>query len=228
MIAISNNNLTKISSVSVLDSLKQLNLLNVEGNQLQNVREIIQYSKSVIELNLNGNYVGKLTESIFENHTQLERLYLKGTNLSVEDLSPFNLLKKLLLLDISFNNLENVNFKKSKVFSNLKDIYAVNCKIKNIPEFLKHFGQSLNVLDLSENMLGNINSTIFGHFTELEALILRNTTLAFDDLNPFSQHITLRALDISYNSFENVDLNSILQHLHDLQISIIAQHYEII
>lgn len=184
---------------------------------MQNGQEIIQnLNKNLRDLNIGGNFVGKLDATTFENF-KLKFLNLSNTQLSFDDLILFNPLMDLLELDISFNNLENVTFTQSKIFAHLTHFSASECRIPKIYELLRSFGPSLAKLDFSGNFLGNVNSSTFSHLTNLDSINLRNTQLSLDDLNLFVSNKHLYKLDISYNNLEGVNLSSMSRHSKELK-----------
>lgn len=197
---ISRNNLNEISNLTFLHSLKRLINLNVGDNQLQNGLEIIQQTNlNMVRMNLAGTYVGKLNATTFQGMKELKYLNLSNTQLSLDDLSPFDSFIHLEKLDISFNNLENVNFITSKIFKNLRVFSASNCKITKIHELLSLFGSSLVYLDLSGNFLSEIQSSTFENLTELAHLNLSNMNLSSFSFEALKHQQNLRILNISNN-----------------------------
>ncbi|XP_055302584.1 toll-like receptor 8 [Sitodiplosis mosellana] len=206
---ISNNNLKEIRNVSLLKQLPMIYYFNVAGNQLKNTPDLIQYIRGQdSRLYLNGNHVGKLDAITFEN-VDVGELYLKNTNLSIDDLKPFEPLERLRKLDISFNNLENVNFSvPSTAFKDLVHFSAAHCNITNASELIKLLGLPIASLDLSVNDLKTLNATIFKDFINLQTLNLSRTNLVEIDFGIFRHSNYLQEADFSYNTIQRVSVSS--------------------
>lgn len=177
---------------------------------------ILHNVNQLSELDISRNKLGKLNATTFENFTELVNLNLSDTHLSFDNFSLFDPLINLSSLDISSNNMENISFSKSIKFTKLIQFYARNCKITNAKELLSIFGSSLWTIDLSDNFLSEVDSTIFSSLTNLSTVILRNTSISFHDYNIFESNKILHTIDLSYNNFEMVDLNSIFHHLREI------------
>lgn len=214
---ISNNNLKQIDNIHVLKTLNQVDEVNLEGNQLQNVQEILQQFNSTMGIvKLCGNNIGKLNTKTLENLKDTVVLDLTNTNLSMDDFGLFSQLVALQNLIISSNNLDKIKFSTPNTLDQILWFYATNCKITNINNLLSSFGSTLETLVLTGTRIGEVNSMTFRHLTGLTELNLRNTTLSFGDLKPFESNENLYDLDLSYNDLRNVNLSLMLHHLEKL------------
>ncbi|XP_055301687.1 protein artichoke-like [Sitodiplosis mosellana] len=217
---ISQNNLTKISNAHFLNNFNDLLIFKAHENQVENTPELIQHLASGITiLDLGENFVGKLNATTFVRFTNLMNLDLSNTNLSFDDLRPFEALRKLEELDISRNTLESVNFESILAFKRLQRFYATDCKIKNASKLIKLFGSSLSQLDLSGNELGAIEANTFEHIDNLNILNLSRTNLLSFDFTVIAHEIELVTVDLTKNKLENINMSSAPKHLQSLFLS---------
>ncbi|XP_031635436.1 chaoptin-like [Contarinia nasturtii] len=204
---LSDNHLKTIHNVPRLADFKHLIDLDVEENQIDNIPELLRHlSSKIVNLNLAGNYVGPLTETTFAKFINMNRLILKNTSLTLENLRPFEPFRELQELDISHNNLENVDITMSStLFSKLKRFYAAYCNIENTPKLINQLGSTIRFLDLSGNFIGEWNAKMFKNLKELRYINLSNTSLSFIDANVFENHPKINKVDLSYNKLNAVD-----------------------
>lgn len=140
-IQISYNHLKEIGNASLLEKLP-VNFFNVAGNHIKNAPEVIQHFPAST-LQLDGNYVGKLNVSTFQI-VNLTNLHLRSTNLSFDNVKPFEVLKRLSTLDISYNILENADFSvPSTAFKNLSYFAAAHCRIPNASKLIELLGSPI-------------------------------------------------------------------------------------
>lgn len=88
------------------ENFKKLTDLNIAGNHLENVTEILQYlGPSIQTLDLASNSLGNLTNQTFNGFVNLRYLSLSHTNLTAFKHEIF-ILRKLIVLDLSYNRLD--------------------------------------------------------------------------------------------------------------------------
>ncbi|XP_045777404.1 protein artichoke-like [Maniola jurtina] len=106
--------------------------------------------------------------------------YLNISNNSIENIteSAFQSLQKLSKLDLSFNNLIDIDFNTSDLI-----------------ELTEYYLQSNNIKKITPNMFRNM--------TSLVKLDMSQNKIVDVDLNSFTELINLNALDISSNNFVN-------------------------
>lgn len=73
-------------------------------------------------LDLSGSYIGQLNATTFKRGSRINSLKLRRTNLSISDVKPFENQLALHDIDISGNNLIQLNFSTSAKFYYLKEI----------------------------------------------------------------------------------------------------------
>lgn len=147
---------------SSIDFVK-LRRLNFSSGQTENISMIIQEASPQLEsLDLSNNFIGELTADTFHRFVNLKRLYLSRTNLSNFQFATFYHQRNLEVLDISFNNLNKVDF------------YL----------FLRNF-QNLKSLNLEGNNLIEIDSITRTHFPKLSILAISKNNFTCDYLVKF-------------------------------------------
>lgn len=179
------------------------------ANQLENVSEMLELlSPSLYALSLNGNSIGNLTVDTFQRFKELEWLYLSQTNLPEFDCDPFEKLTNLKYLDISKNNLKVLN--ATILSSTLKKLALLSIggnNLENIDEIIPYLNPHIGSLDLSENYVKNVDASIFARFPHLWDLKLNGINLTNFDMNALRHMELLTALDISENNLENADFS---------------------
>lgn len=100
-------------------------------------------------------------------------------------------------------------------FGYLRVFQAAPQAFDNIAELLPCFGQSIEVMILSKNIIGQLDPAEFDHFVLLQRLHLRDTMLTEFDVNNFQNQHRLFALDLSQNSLKRVDNISKLVNLQE-------------
>lgn len=75
---------------------------------------------------------------------------------------------------------------------------------------------SVGSLDLSSNFVGQINTTTFERFNNLQYLNLSNSNLTNFDFKSFYHQRKLRVLDISYNRIKKINFTPFLSNFKDL------------
>lgn len=214
-IDISENNLKEIGNVSLLENFPLIFRFDVSDNHIKNASEIIKHFRgSIARLHLNGNHVGKLNGTAFDD-VDLYELYLRNTSLSFDDVRLFEPLVKLKQLDISYNNLKNTNFSVSSTALKMLSVFsAAHCYITNGSELINLLGSPLRILDLSENNIGNkLNVTIFKNFINLQSLNLSGTNLIEIEFDIFQHTHYFYEADFSNNKLKNVNITSAATHL---------------
>lgn len=218
---ISHNNLKNMNNISLLNSFSNLRELNVAENQLKNTKQIIQHLSSPIEtLDLSGNTVGTVHLTTFQRLNALKTLRLARTDLIISVRNPFAHLKRLYFLDISDNNLMNVDFGgMAMTLNKLQHLNAANCQIKNASEVIQHLGSSIQVLNLSGNFVGTLNDRSFAACSNLKHLFLSDAQISNIDSGTLQYQTNLRVLDISHNKLEKLDFRFLSRNLEQIDLN---------
>lgn len=217
---ISFNNLRHVNNIVQLESLNSLRIFNSAGNELERAPELIKHLRPSIEfLDLSGSFIGRLNITTFSHLTALKTLKLSNATLSFPDINPFESLRGLSYLDISYISLKGVNFSTlSTTLSNLNNFNAGHCDIESIPKLVQHLGSTIKALDLSGNIIGALNVRTFASLNNLEYLNLSNSDLSIGESNPFEELRSLRVLDISHNTLGIRDFTKISTILNQLVV----------
>lgn len=101
-------------------------------------------------------------------------------------------------------------------FDYLVDFYANDHTFENVLDVLPCLGSSVEILDLSNNFIGKLDSDVFDRFTELTRLYLRLTKLTEFYANSYAFAKNLRVLDISRNNLRTIENISSLSKLENL------------
>lgn len=223
VIQLSGNGFTKIDNISALDNFDYPINLDLSDNQLENVPEMLKnLTSKTVDLNLSGNFVGKLNATTFDRFTDMKRLILRNCSVSFDNLKPFEPIEGLNELDISRNILENVNFTMtSMALKQLQILNVGHCKIKNITDVVKSLGSSLWKLDLTGNFLRKLNTDTFDTIKMgLKVLNMSDTHLTDAAIVAALKHLTkLENLDISENKLKTLNFTSVSNHLRKLYLN---------
>lgn len=216
---VSNNNLKRVRNAQFLENLEMLEELYIGGNQVENLAEIIQHLKPSIEkLDLFGNYMGPLNMTVFQHLTALRVLNLSSTLLSISDFTAFETLKNLSILDISRNDLKDVNFTMLSNLEHLIKLNAAYCYIENIAQIIGNLKPTVKVLDLSGNSVGILNAD-FEALINLEFLNLSNANIVNFDFSTLEHQRNLLVLDISFNKLQEVNFALSTKRIVDLNLA---------
>lgn len=216
---ISHNKLRSLDNMPLLERFN-LHDFNVAGNDLQNTPEIFEYLQptEIESLDLSDNFINTLNPTAFNQYIALKRLNLKNTSLLIQNTNPFRSLKNLSSLDVSQNNLKNVNLTDlSTTLTNLEYFNASNCQIERVIDVLNYL-EKASIVDISENDLSDLNHRSFDRMERLIELNLRNANLSTFDFKSLQNHTSLRSLDISKNHLQEIDFEGLPTSLIQLNI----------
>lgn len=208
-LSISQNNFNHINVALLKDTLMQLEIFNISGNNLDNVHEIIQnLGPELHVLDVSQNFIGKLNATTFQGLKELGSLSLSQTNLTDFDCDPFADMRLLHSLDISNNNLKKLN--ASVLSTTLNRVYLelnlAGNGIENTAELISHICKDISRLILSGNHIGKMDNTTFATLKEPPYLDLKNTNLSNFQMN-FLDSSSMIGIDISYNNLTNADFS---------------------
>lgn len=186
----------------VFKNLTKLKELRLSGNHLFEIPSELPHSLAVFELN--RNKITSLTKQNFANLRNMRHLWLSkncyswnpcGTSIKIAD-GTFEVLTKLKLLDLSFNNLTQV---PKGLPSSLTSLELGSNQIQNIYENDFQGVQHLKILKIQgncprctnapypcvpcQNISLGIHPKAFYNLTKLETLNLGGNSLKY--LNPF-------------------------------------------
>lgn len=195
--------------------LATLQQFSIAGKQLQNITGILNLLGEPLEmLDLTSNH---LAANTFDRFIHLKELVLSDTNLSIVDVNPFQHQTELNVLDISENNLANVNFTLlSKTFAGLIGLNVASCQIQNVSEVLELLSPSVEMLNLAFNHIESIEESTFQRFIHLQSLNLSHTHLKEFGFLTFFHLTRLISLDLSANNWNAVDFSLFIRRFNEL------------
>lgn len=169
------HNLELIFNENEFNNIRQLNL---SSSRNANISAIIQKASPLLEtLDLSDNFIGELSSNSFKKFQNLKNLNLRRTDVMSFEFTTFYNQQNLQVLDISYNNLKNVDFHL----------------------FLRNF-QLLESLNLEGNSLTEIDSVTRSHFPKLAVLGISKNNFSCDYLVKFLlQWHDLKLIDNSPN-----------------------------
>lgn len=144
----------KLQLTCTKERFKYLVYLNISGNQLQNVPQIIEWLGVPIKtMDLSSNVVGKLFSQTFARFDNLKYLNLSETNLTNFGFRTFYHQRNLKVLDLSFNRLKNLNFTLLyRNFQQLTTLRLEGNELKELNSVNREIFPSLREFGISKNI----------------------------------------------------------------------------
>ena len=226
------NELNQIPS-SIFNYNKQLEFLDLSGNELESVEIGAFKNLSLIRINLSKNKLKELDLSTFEDLANLEHLDLSMNELIYIKNGAFYELPKLRTLNLSKNRLQSF---RGELFSSTKTqleilnlcdnsinyLYPASFNIHRKLKVLKICSNNLNYfpteiintiasleeVDLSSNKLKSLDTNNFSNLQRLKILRLNNNYLTTIGPNAFYNLTRLSYLDLSANNLVSLDASS--------------------
>lgn len=216
-----------------LETLTQLNSLEVAGNQLAELPETLAKLTQLQSLNISSNQLTELPEAL-ANLTKLQRLFFCGNQLS-ELPKTVATLTQLQSLDLSHNHLTELPGTIAKL-TQLNNLDLSHNRLVDLPETITTLTQ-LQALNVSQNQLTELPRTIatltrlqrldvwHNRLTELPETIaaltqLQDLDVAGNELADLPEAIAsltqLQGLDLSYNRL--AELPESITNLTQLQM----------
>nr|AMN88575.1 TLR3 [Tupaia chinensis] len=227
------NKILKIESgaFSWLGHLKVLDLgLNEIGQELtgQEWRGL----ENIFEIYLSYNKYVELTATSFASISSLQRLMLRRVTLKnvASSPSPFHPLRNLTILDLSNNNIANIN---DELLEGLERLEVLDLQHNNLARLWKHANPGgpvhflkglyhLHVLNLESNGFDEIPAEAFKDLPELQRLRLGLNNLNILPPSVFDHQVSLTSLSLQKNLITSVEKNvfwSAFKNLRDLDMS---------
>ncbi|XP_037568867.2 relaxin receptor 1 [Dermacentor silvarum] len=157
----------------VLEDLRLLEILNMEGNGLKRIAKPFPELAYLTWLDLKRNEIEVIHADTFENLLNLEALILRENHLMDVHEEAFRYNTKMLEIDLAVNFL---TFVRPGLFHGLRDLKKIDLSanaIKTLPVTLFHNLRSLNSLNLSGIEINNIEIRHFRHLPKLEFIYFK-------------------------------------------------------
>ncbi|XP_045854065.1 toll-like receptor 3 [Meles meles] len=227
------NKISKIESgaFSWLGHLQMLDLgLNEIGQELtgQEWRGL----ENIVEIYLSYNKCLQLTSNSFALVPSLRRLMLRRVALRNADSSPspFHPLRNLTILDLSNNNIANIN---AELLEGLEKLEVLDLQHNNLARLWKHANPSgpvhflkglshLRILNLESNGFDEIPSEVFKDLFELKSIDLGLNNLNIFPPSVFDDQTSLKSLNLQKNLITSVEKNvfgPVFKNLSNLDMS---------
>ncbi|XP_059059592.1 toll-like receptor 7 [Achroia grisella] len=180
---VKDNNISNIIDSTTFNGICEQNL-DLSNNKLLRVKTItLDTCKFPLEsLNLSRNCIYNISQDAFKSFDAL------------------------LVLDLSYNKLSDVDFNISH-FHKLEYLNISHNEIKKISKFIFRALTSLKTLDFSQNIITEIEEHSFDDLSMLETLYLNNNVITIGlSSYVFQKLVALTQLDITYtrsNTYEN-------------------------
>ncbi|XP_058380994.1 toll-like receptor 3 [Diceros bicornis minor] len=212
------NKISKIESgaFSWLGHLKILDLgLNEIGQELtgQEWRGL----ENIVEIYLSYNKYLQLTSNSFALVPSLQQLMLRRVALKNVDSSPspFRPLRNLTILDLSNNNIANIN---DELLEGLEKLEILDLQHNNLARLWKHANPGgpvhflkglshLHILNLESNGFDEIPAEAFKNLFELKSINLGLNNLNMLPPSVFDNQVSLKSLSLQKNLITSVEKN---------------------
>lgn len=227
------NKISKVESgaFSSLSYLKVLDLgINEIGQELtgQEWRGLA----NIVEIYLSYNKNLQLTSNSFALVPSLQRLMLRRVSLKnvSSSPSPFHSLHNLTILDLSNNNIANIN---EELLEGLEKLEILDLQHNNLARLWKHANPGgpvyflkglshLHILNLESNGFDELPEDVFKDLLELKSINLGLNNLNILPPSVFDNQVTLKSLNLQKNLITSVEKNvfgSVFKNLSNLDMS---------
>ncbi|KAM5275796.1 toll-like receptor 3 isoform 1-T4 [Hipposideros larvatus] len=212
------NKISKIESgaFSCFGHLKILDLgLNEIGQELTG--EEWRGLENITEIYLSYNKYLQLTSNSFALVPSLQQLMLRRVALKNVDISPspFHPLRNLTILDLSNNNIANIN---DELLEGLEKLEILDLQHNNLARLWKHANPGgpvhflkglshLHILNLESNGFDEIPAEIFKDLLELKRIDLGLNNLNILPPSVFDNQVSLKSLSLQKNLITSVEKN---------------------
>lgn len=217
---LSNFNITKIDDSAFVD-LPVLARLNLSNNHIEAIEpNNFKGVDNMYSLDLSHNNLTHLSfnKSILTNN--LKALYLNNNKL--RNISkPFVNKCKLIYLDISNGDVSDLTALSADIFPNLTALHLANNKIKHFNNPQINTLTTLIDLGLSSNEINNID---LSHFKELMTIDLSNNNLTYLNSTLFKNNEHLQSLDVSRNNIKDLPPGT-FQFMKNLKLLNLSSNY---
>lgn len=240
-------NLTELNDIKIVNSVIpeihpdtfvyaiSLGTVNLAGSKLTTFNNV--KSETIEELDLSNCSLKKITNTMFDNLSELAYINLSHNRLSVIAPSTFSNLVNLEELDLSGNQIQEIppnmfqnntqlntlnlsnnplrQFHLSAV-SEIERLEMRSCKLTNIDNSFSKNLDMLVYLDVSDNSITEISPKTFSLLADLEHIDLSNNGLKTLDSNIFKYNTELKKVILDNNNLQV--LNSFICSVSQFEI----------
>ncbi|ETN75414.1 leucine Rich repeat-containing domain protein [Necator americanus] len=219
------NKLTKLNEEAVEGLRDALVELSLAYNRLKMVPTNLLNGMSRLQhLDLSKNNIKSLHRLAFGTFdgtgTSLIHLNLAGNQLKViEDPGVFLYMTSLAYLDLSYNQLDEIEPKTFEKLPGLERLYLQNNKLKKLPLHASQRMQNLRQLNLDNNEIKELPDHLLTSTPHLEHLSIAGNQIHSINDRVFhsSNSKTLKSLNLAGNQISNISSRA-FQHMDNLQV----------
>ncbi|XP_024418463.2 toll-like receptor 3 [Desmodus rotundus] len=216
MLNLSRNKISKMEggAFSWLGALKVLDLgINEIGQELTG--EEWRGLDNIVEIYLSYNKYLQLTSTSFTLVPSLQQLMLRRVALRIAAPSPFRPLRNLTILDLSNNNIANIN---DDLLEGLEKLEILDLQHNNLARLWKHANPGgpvlflkglshLHILNLESNGFDEIPVDVFKDLFQLKSIHLGLNNLNILPPSVFDDQASLKSLSLQKNLITSVEKN---------------------
>lgn len=207
-LALSNSKLKSIPQ-KPLSTLKSLESLDLDLNQIQEIGSYSFYGLPLTSLSLQSNRISTLFEYTFGGlENTLQELTLIHNELESVPLIALRRLKNLRTLKLNENSISQIPYDGFTKFLQLQNLDLRSNRILYLDESSFKSMPKLASLSLSSNKLTRIEDKVFKHLADLESLDLSKNSLRVLNGAVFASLNKLRSIDLSYNHLHFVEMGT--------------------
>ncbi|XP_037382247.1 toll-like receptor 3 [Talpa occidentalis] len=233
LLNLTKNRISKIQSGAFfwLGHLELLDLgLNEIGQELTG--QEWKGLENIVEIYLSYNKYLQLSSKSFALVPSLQRLMLRRVDIKnlVSSPSPFYLLRNLTILDLSNNNMANID---DELLEGLEKLEILDLQHNNLARLWKHANPGgpvqflkglshLHILNLESNGFDEIPTEVFKDLVELKTLNLGLNNINILPPSVFDNQRSLKSLNLQKNLITSVEKNvfeSAFKNLSNLDMS---------
>lgn len=218
-IRLSYNHVNKLET-GTFNNLQELQTLVLTGNNIRSIDYRVFYIlPNLVSLILSENRINTIYPGAFSNIPNLMRIDLQNNELKGFD---FNIFESTMSnfpasLNISRNQIKEILNAKQNLL-NIKCFDISHNRLQIIPvKILTLMSRTLKRLQLSYNVITEINPMAFGNLTSLEILTLEHNSIVYLKRRAFSGLTALQILHLSHNHMEQLQIDQFL-NLHNLRV----------
>lgn len=195
------------------ENLKKLEILHFGGikysdrmtNNLYLDNELTQITRNTFnglgnlkELNISWNRLSSIQNDAFQMLHNLEELDLSANEINELNENTFNGLNNLKVLKLYSNRIDKIDENSFDCLDKLEKLHIGKQRLKELNANVFNKLCNLKELSLRENMLSSIDN-LFNNLYSLKRLNLQNNNINFIDLKTFNNLTNLKLLNLSSN-----------------------------
>lgn len=208
------NRITEIENKAFSD-LENLQILKLDRNRIKHLNgDVLSGLLAIESLSLRYNFIDSMNYEALSNFSYLLQLDLENNGLKEIPLELLNNGKSLKQLDISSNPLQMIS-SRALTSDSLEELYIRNCSLPMVKNLFVNL-PNLRILDISSNVLTDVNLENFSKLKYLAALNLSSNSINHIGCSNSSLS-SLRNLDLSNNNIADFDYVCIIGNLPELK-----------